>query len=153
MATSNVRMELTAQGIRVVEKMERADALKPLRRELMTATADMAPAVKRVARRLPSQDTRTKNSLRTALANAVQRKVKLTLRRGVMVLITVVPHGGKENLARAIEGIIPWQHPTFGHDPVVDQEPMTFFYKTLQKFEQTIEARVRSVLTKFESEL
>lgn len=155
MANDAVRMELTEQSKVVIEKAIRFNALPELRRELTTATAPMAPAVKRAARSLPSNRKRVgakSGSLRSALANAIQRKIKLSP-KGLTILITDVPHGGKENLGRSVEGTIPWEHPTFGHPPVVTQRPMPFFYRTLNKYEPIIAARVKAVMDKLESEL
>lgn len=155
-STEDVRMELTAESERVIAKMIRADALPDLRKALVEASEPMVPAVKRAARGLPSTRSRRQTpggSLRNQLANAVKRKIKLSTRRSPMVLITNVPQGAKSNLARAVEGEIPWEHPTFGHEPTVRQTPMPFFYSTLEKYAPFVEARVRKVLDDFEHQL
>jgi len=153
--SADVRAELTAESKRVIEKAIKFNAMPTLRRELTAATQPLAPAVKRVVRSLPSSRKRVGEkggSLRSAVANAVTRKIKLS-RRSMLILVTSIPHGGKSNLARAFEGEIPWRHPVFGHEPTVDQESHPFFYKTLKKYEPIIAARVKAALDKVERKL
>jgi hypothetical protein len=155
-SSEDVKMELTAESRAIIQRMKHADALPDLRKALIEASDPMVPAVKRAARGLPSVRSRYKTpngSLRNALANAVKRKVKLTSKRVPLVLITNVPQGGKSNIARAVEGEIPWEHPTFGHNPTVSQEAMPFFYRTLEKYAPIVEQRVRKVLTEFAQKL
>lgn len=155
-SSENVRLELTEQSRRVLASMQKADALPDLRKALIEASEPMVPAVKRAARGLPSTRSRKNTpgtSLRNALANAVKRKIKLTSKRTPLVLITNIPQGAKSNLARAVEGEIPWEHPVFGHPPNVTQEPMPFFYRTLNKYAPFVETRVRAVLDQFERKI
>jgi len=152
----NIRVELTAQSERVLLKMRKFDAMPQVRREIIAAMKPMASAAKRAVRNAPSKRTSKRDSpggsLRSAIARAITTKVRFS-RRNIMALVTVVPHGGKANLARAYEGEIPWDHPTFGHDPEQHQEPNPFFYRTLDKYEPVIAARVKAVLDKLEREL
>ena len=154
--SSDIRAELTADSKRLVEKAIKFNAMPELRREIAAAMRPLAMAAKRVVRNAPSKRTSKRNapggSLRVAIANAITTKIRLS-RRSILALVTVVPQGGKSNLARAYEGEIPWDHPVFGHDPTVSQEPNPFFYRTLNKYAPLIEARVRAVMINLERKL
>ena len=153
MARANITMTLTPQSKRELEKLGKARLAPELRRALYTSTSGAVPAVRAAARNLPSkQKTRTKKSLRSQLAMACQRRIKATS-RGVYVAIVSAPRGGLSNLARAVEGEIPWHHPTFGGPPEVDQPHMPYFYETLDKILPGVEASVGEALIKFQSKL
>jgi len=146
-------IQMTAQSQAIVKRLKGSDVMPDLRREMRAATQPLQPAARQAARRLPSQRRRTKvDSLRTAIANAITRKLKLSQRQ-VLVAIVAIPKGGKSNLARALEGEIPWEHPTYGHDPIVTQEAHPFFKKTLDKYEPSVTRAIEGVLTKFERRL
>lgn len=151
----DVQLSLSEQSKRTLAKLVTAEATKDLRKELTGATAGIVPAVRQAARDLPSsrkRASRKNGSLRSAIAYAITRKIKVSTRK-IMVVITSVPRGGKSNLARAVEGDIPWKHPVYGRQPDVTQEPHPFFYRTVQKFGPEVESRVRSVLVEFERKL
>jgi hypothetical protein len=143
-------MELTPESKRLIASMKTANCLPELRKAMLEASSPLAPAVKRAARGLPSTrgSSPRGGSLRRNIADAVKRRTKF-VPGGELIVIVVEPHGGKANIARAVEGEIPWNHPTFGNDPRVDQEPMPFFYRTLEKYAPFVEARVLKVLDKF----
>jgi hypothetical protein len=152
---NEVSFAMTDQAKRVVEKMIVADAMPILRKNIRDATAPIQSAVRAEARALPSkwQITSVKGgSLRAAVAMSIKRIINLST-RSILVAITNSPSGGKSNLARVLEGTIPWEHPTFGHDPKVTQPPHPFFWRTIDKFAPAIEAKVQAVLTEFEREL
>lgn len=147
-----MRAELTAESQRTIRKLIGTDAMPLLRAEMKVATAPMVPAVKTAIRSLPSQRSRYKSpggSLRNAVANAVQRKMNMN-GKNCMILIKVVPKGGKSNLATVMEGTKPWHHPTFGHDPEVDQPSHPVFYKTLDHMAPAVEAKIAIVLSKMD---
>jgi hypothetical protein len=148
-------MELSAQGQRVIEQLIAADAMPILRKQMREATDDLQPAVRNAARALPSQrniSTEKGGSLRAAVAASIKRVINLSA-RSMLVAITNVPHGGKSNLARVLEGEIKWEHPTFGHDPQVTQTPYPFFWEALAKYAPFVEAKMEAILTEFEREL
>jgi hypothetical protein len=145
-----MHVELTAQSKVVLGKMTNADAMPDLRKALMQATAPAQAALRRAARALPSTRKRKDvDSLRNALAGAIQRRIKVSAKT-ITVLILSVPRGGKSNIARAVEGIIPWEHSTFGHsDRKVTQKPMPYFYKTMDELTPAVGARIEAVMTDF----
>jgi len=153
--SGSIRGELDAQGLRTLRKLQQANAKPALRKALLKATAPSQRLVRQAARALPSGRSRRNTpggSLRNAIANSVTRKVKLTS-RSMMILITVVPRGGKSNLGRVLEGEIPWEHPTFGHGPVVQQKPEPFFYETMEKQQPYIATEISLALSEFERSL
>jgi len=150
MAQARITMTLSPESRRQLLKLSRAEIKPELRRALMTSTSGAVPAVRAKARSLPSKKRkRTKLSLRSQIAMAIKRRIGATY-RGVWVAIVSEPHGGLANLARCVEGEIPWVHPTFGHAPDVDQKPMPFFYDTLEKIIPGMEVAVRDALIRFE---
>lgn len=151
--TSSLKAELDAQSKRTLAKLSKADPMKPIRKNLMLATQPIVPAEKAAARTLPSKDKRTRDSLRTALANAVTRKVRVS-HASIAVIIGVLSKGGKANLARVVEGEIgPWQHPTYGHDPKVTQASHAWFYPTIQKMVRGVSNQIEKVLSDVEKQL
>ena len=147
------RIVATEQTERTIAKLKGSDAMPQLRREMRAATQPIVPAARKAARQTPSRRKRTKvDSLRTAVANSITRKIKLSTRR-VMIVIVSIPHGGKSNLGSVLEGDKPWRHPTYGHSPEVDQESHPFFAKTIRRYEAPIERSLQRVLTEFEKRL
>jgi hypothetical protein len=144
-------LRLDSKSKPTVIKLENADAAKELRKALMEATGPLVPAVKAAARRLPSRDKRTRGSLRSAIANAVKREVKVNTRE-VSISVASVPSGGKSNLARLVEGEILWAHPVFGRGKVT-QPPHPYFYKTIDAYAPGIDTRVNRVLDDLEKKL
>jgi len=149
-----MRVELTAESKKTVVKLAKADAMPDLRKALMVATAPAQAALRKAARALPSTRNRKDvDSLRNALAGAIQRRVKTTS-KVVTVIILSVPRGGKSNIARAVEGIIPWEHSVFGHEGTrVKQKPMPYFYKTMDELLPETTAKVESAMAEFEKKL
>ena len=150
-----VRGELDARSIATLERLKHANLNPVLRKALTKATAPTQRLVRQAARALPSGRSRRNTpggSLRNAIANSVTRKIKVSA-KGIMILITVVPRGGKSNLGRALEGEIPWEHPTFGHDPKVEQKPEPFFYDTINHELPSIAAQIEAAMTEFERTL
>ena len=153
--SSPIRVELTEQGRRTVAKMLAIDAMPELRREMREATDEIQPALRAAVKETPSKQkvaTEKKGSLRGAVAMSMKRVIKLG-KRDVTVLIVNKPHGGKSNLARVLEGEIPWKHPTYGHDPVVDQDSHPFFWKTVERFAPELDRKVTEVLSDIERKL
>jgi hypothetical protein len=137
-----------------VAKLRHSDAMPALRREMREATRPLQPGVRQAVRSLPSGHSRYKaaergGSLRTAVAGSIVRKLRVGQRR-VSVVIAEVPRGGKSNLANVLEGTIPWEHPTYGRDPVQHQDPHPFFYNTIEKMVPAINRRIETVLDQFE---
>lgn len=153
-AANSERVRLTAASKVTIAKLAHADAMPPLRKRMRTATSPITSAVKQAARNIPSTHSRYKaaergGSLRSAVANTIQRKMKFST-RNVSVIIAQVPSGGKSNLASVLEGVKPWDHPTYGHDPKVHQEPHPFFYDTIEKMEPAVNREIETVLSEFE---
>jgi hypothetical protein len=150
------RVELTAQSERTIAKLRGTDIMPDLRKELRNATDEMQPAVRQAARSLPSERKgrggNKSTSLRRAIAASVKRRVKVNGRE-VRVDVYTQPSGGKSNLARCVEGVIPWEHPTYGHKPTVRQNPKPFFYDTIQAMIPKVTARVSLVLSDYEKKL
>jgi hypothetical protein len=148
-----VTMTLSPKSRENLERLGSKDIKPALRKALIAGTSPAVSEVRKAARNLESKSKkRTKESLRSQLAAAVQRKIGLS-RRGVYVLIKSVPMGGLSNLARAIEGEIPLMHPTFGHKPDVTQSPKPYFYKTLEKIIPGVDIQVKKAFIKFEKEI
>lgn len=155
--TGRVKVVPTPATGRALRKLSRADAMKSLRVRMGVATSPLTPAVKRAARDIPSTHSRYKaqergGSLRSAVANTIQRKIKFSP-RSIIVLIKQVPKGGKSNLASVLEGTKVWQHPTYGHEPEVTQDPHPFFYETIEKMEPAVTREVEKVMRDFERTL
>jgi hypothetical protein len=151
-----IRGELDARSKRTLAKLTRADAKPALRKALVKATTPTQRIVRQAARALPSKRSRRKTpggSLRNAIANSVTRKIKISL-KGIAVIITVVPRGGKSNLGKVFEGeISPWRHPTFGHAPEVEQAPEPFFYRTINEQLPVVALEIERALDEFEKSL
>ena len=155
MAESAIKVELTEQGKRAVAKMLELDAMPDLRREMREATEEIQPALRAAVKETPSKQKLGSvkgGSLRAAVAQSIKRVIKLG-KRDVAVLIVWKPSGGKSNLGRLLEGEIPWKHPTFGHDPVVDQSSHPYFFKTVEKFGPELDRKVEQVLSDIERKL
>jgi len=151
---SGCSAELTAESRRHLEKLAKADLMKDLRAQMMAATQPLAPAVKSVARqKIHAPGTRrNKTSLSSQVANAVQRSV-VASSRTISVTVAMICKGNLSNLARAVEGEIPWVHPTFGHEPQVTQRPRPFFYHTLETMMPKVTQQIESVFSKLEKRL
>lgn len=147
-------MTLTPESKRTLRKMERAQLMPELKTAFRQATNTAVPIVRSEIRSKPSQAAkRTRESLRSQVAMAIKRRIGFSSRRAYVAIVSE-PHGGLANLARVVEGEIPWDHPTFGHDPTMRQEPMPFFYGTLEKLlPPSTEVKVRAALIKFERKL
>jgi hypothetical protein len=144
----------TARTRETIGKMKKFDCKAGLRRELAEDTSGMTAAVKTAARRIDSGRGKKSakaspgGSLRAAVASTVRRTIKIAGKL-VVVAIVAVPRGGKSNLVRAVEGDIPWKHPTYGHKPGVEQPPKPFFFKTLESFAPGISERVEATLNRY----
>lgn len=104
-----------------------------------------APAVARIRARIstmPSSTPHTGTSLRAALAKALTYVVRQTP-RGIYIRVAIAMHGGKENLARAVEGEIPWKHPTYGREPEQHQDPYPFFNGPVEAATAAIDYKLR----------
>lgn len=148
----STKVEITAETIRTVAKLKGSDAMPDLRRQMRAATSAMQPAVRAAVRATPSAKKRDRDSLRSAVASSVQRKIKLSTKK-VLVVITCVPRGGKSNLARVLEGDIIWRHPVYGHLPEIYQTPHPFFWQTVENLIPETNSQIESVLENFERKL
>ena len=150
----NVRVDLTAASKRTLKNLEGTDLMPSLRKAMRKATRGSDLTVKRAARALPSKshDTGT-DSLRAEVARSVKRRVRVNSRE-VMVGILIVPHGGKSNLARAMEGTIHWQHMVYGRKGTEDlQEPQPFFFQAIAEITPGVESEVIRVLDEFAKDI
>jgi hypothetical protein len=152
--SSSISLKLSDEARRNINKLRTADLLPELRRQMSTATNGAVPVVRKAARSIPSHDTkkRTKLSLRSQLASAVGRRIYLDGRR-VTVAIVSAPRGGLSNLARCVEGEIPWQHPFFGHKPEVTQPPKPYFYPALEALGPEFGRKIEQVLDDFDRKM
>jgi len=149
--------ELTAQSQATIKKLAGSDAMPELRRSMRAATQPLAPAAKRAARNLPSKRATKKArggdvSLRRAVANSITRKMRFSA-TFVQVAIIGVPKGGKANLGSVLEGIKPWVHPTYGHEPEVTQKSHPFFKEAIDEHEAEVTREIARVLDRFEQTL
>lgn len=152
-----VRLEMTAETKRALRKLQQLDIMPDLRRELRAVTQPMVTAVRRAVRAIPSSRTRRQakdlgGSLRTAVAMAVKQKVKASGRQ-VVAAVVVNSKGGKANLARVLEGTIPWKHQTYGHEPEVTQESHPYFYGTLEPYGHDAYKRIEYLIDTIEKKL
>lgn len=156
-ATNPYRAELTAHSRETIAKLRTADVMPELRKEMRIAASPIQPAVRNAARAIPSQHSRYNakergGSLRSAVANTVSLSFRFSV-RSVSAVIAQKPKGAKSNLARVLEGEIPWKHPTYGHAPEVEQPSHPFFYGTVERLLPAVNHRIESVLEKFERKL
>ena len=158
MASANAEMvgvvaKATGLGVKVkptretklkLKKLSYLDITPGMRKEMLKATSPAVPAVRKRIRAIPSQHESTVSpTLKESLAKSVKRK---TIRRKNIVQVVVYMHGsGLANLARAVEGAIPWVHPTFDHEPIVEQEPQPFFHEPLEELQALVGARMKMV--------
>lgn len=157
MADEFIKIDLSAHSKQVLKNLEKAELMPILRKEMRHATTGVAPKVREAVRNLPSQNTAKRRekgtSLRRSVASIIRMKIRINPRE-IMVAIIAVPHGGKSNLVRLLEGSIPWWHPTFGQeDNKKEQAPHPFFYNTIEKLLPGIERDIEQVLTKFEKQI
>jgi hypothetical protein len=146
MAQEVVAVHLADESRLMLEKLGRVEVMSDIRKALYAGTAEAVPAVRAKIRAMPStKGRRTKTSLRSQLAMAVGRKVKTT-GKTCYVAIIQHPRGGYANLARAVEGEIPWQHPVYGYKPDVKEAPYPFFYDTLEKLYPQLEIEMDTAL-------
>ena len=130
----SIRMTLTPESRRELQKLGRAKFMPELRKALYTSTSSAVPAVRTAVRQIPSKSPgRTRTSLRSQVAMAIKRRVTTNSKRNVSVAIVSEPHGGLANLARAVDGEIPWWHYTYGNEPKQDEQSYEFFYSTLNR--------------------
>lgn len=153
MAKQSVRMYMTPGSQARLRRLGKTRIMPELRKELRGATNAAVPALRVKIKSLPSEGHGGgKEGLRKQLARAVKRRMGLSVRR-CYIAILVEPHGGLANLARAVEGTIPWKHPTYGNKPDVKQESMPFFYETLARLAPVVDGRVRRALFNFEKKV
>lgn len=158
MADEWIKIDLSAHSKKILKNLETAELMPILRKEMRHATAPVAPKVREAARNLPSQNTTKRREKGTSLRREVAKIIRMKLRinpREIMVAIIAVPHGGKSNLARVLEGeLSPWKVKVFGHDGTEhEQAHHSFFYPTIVKLLPGIERDIESVLTKFEKQI
>lgn len=151
-----IQFGLSAESKKTIAKLSTADFKPEIRKGLRDASAPLQAAVRNAVRHLPASRKRSKDSpggsLRSAVASAVVRRIKVTPTEQ-FVIIMVRPRGGKSNLARALEGEIPWAHPTYGHEPVVTQDPQPFFYSTIETKEPGMETAIEHILSAVDKQL
>lgn len=156
MAGEFIKIDISAQSKQVLKNLEHTDLMPILRKEMRAATSGIAPIVRAEARNLPSSRTGRRQagtSLRRSVANIIRMKLRINPRE-IMIAIVAVPHGGKSNLARSLEGTIPWKVKVFGREGTEhDQKPEPFFYPTIEKLIPGVTAKVESVLNKYASRI
>ena len=126
--------------------------MKSLRKRLNAVTKPIVAEVRAAAKATPGKGD---GSLRASLARSVQSKLS-TSSKSASVSIKLsgarMP-SGQRGLPALVEGLRPWRHPTFGHDPWKKQAPHPFFYQTLKKNEQKVQSEVARVLDDVTNEI
>lgn len=135
-----------------LRKLSYLDITPGMRKEMLKATAPAVPAVRARIRAIPSQHESTQSpGLKESLLKAVKRK---TIRRKNIVQVMVHMSGsGLANLSRAVEGSIPWVHPTFEHEPIVEQPAQPFFHEPLNELQALVGARMKMVSIKIQKQV
>jgi hypothetical protein len=135
-----------------LKKLSYLDITPGMRKEMLKATSPAVPAVRARIRAIPSQHESTQSpGLKESLLKAVKRK---TFRRKNTVQVIVHMKGsGLANLARAVEGAIPWVHPTFEHEPIVEQTAQPFFHDPLNELQALVGARMKMVSIKIQKQV
>lgn len=142
-------------GEATVKKLAGTDVMPAFRKRMRAASRDLVPAVKVAILNTPSRRAASKNtgdSLRAAVAASVQRKVKLGKSK-VLIVIAMVPKGGKSNLASVLEGTKDWHHPVYGHKPDKHQASHSYFFHTIDALSAGVGTQIDSVLNDFEREI
>lgn len=149
-----VSLKPTVETEKTLRKLVEADIRSDLRKRMMGATQPLVPAVKAAARhKVHAPGTRrNKASLSSQVANAVTRSITLAGGR-ILASIDLKAKGNLSNLARAVEGDIPWNHPTFGHDPQVSQPHRPFFYATLTALMPQVSREIEKIFGDLEKKL
>jgi len=148
------RVNLDHRSEELLKRLEKADLMPELKYAMRSSTNGIVPRIKRAIKGLPSnQAEHNKGSLRDDVARSVKRSVRVSPRE-VFVAVLVKPHGGKSNLARVLEGAIPWRHPVYGRAGTdVGQSPSPYFYDTIEKQRREVEKEILGVFRRFEREL
>jgi hypothetical protein len=134
---------------------------KSLTKRLGAAVKPLVPEIRSAVKAIPSKgsggsasasrsamSSRASGGLRDAIARAVQQKTSLSGQSvGVRLRVdsTKMP-ADQRSLPAMLEGITPWRHPTFGHEPWVPQEAHPYFYKTITPHLDQVENEVAQVL-------
>jgi hypothetical protein len=153
-ANDHVSAHLDSVSKATLKRLEGTDLMPTLRKEMRKATRGIDTKVKRAIRTLPSTtNDKGTDSLRAEVAKSVKRKVRVN-QREVLVAIIVVPHGGKSNLARAMEGTIYWTHLDWGRPGSQTlQEPQPAFFEAVEREEPGVVANMVRVLDEFAREI
>jgi hypothetical protein len=150
MSKDAFRIEPTADTRRAIEQLAHLDVDRDLRREINSATQSVVREIRAEIASMPSTTGRKAKGkgggLRAALARNVKKRVRMN-KRETTIAIELTPHGGLENLARAVEGDIPWQHPVYGEPGTdVTQPPHPFFMRTIASATAALEYRIRAAV-------
>jgi hypothetical protein len=123
-----------------------------MRKAMMKATAPAVPALRSKIREMPSKHESTASpTLTQSLAKKASRR---SIIRGNSITVMVqIKGGGLANLARAVEGAIPWVHPTFDHEPIVEQKPVPFFTETMEKIQALVAKNMHDAQIKIKKQL
>lgn len=136
-----------------LRKMDDKEIAKRFRKELRAAAAPMVPAVRTAISTLPSNHDGT---LRGLLKKAVTLQV-VTVGKQAQVTIRVdgrkMP-GHMKSLPAMVEGKKKWRHPVYGNRNVwVNQQPMPYFYRTVERFGPATRVRVAVVIRGIERDI
>lgn len=146
-----IRITPTADTKATLERLARIDITPEIRREINAATQSVVSEIRNEIHAMPTKTShkskgRNRQGLRAALARQVKKHVHLSKRR-TQVMIEVQHDGGLANLARAVEGEIPWHHPVFGQpDTDVKQAPKPFFWHVIARATAALDARIRAAV-------
>lgn len=147
-----------------LKKQGKGEARKAMAKRLKNAVAPIPPEMRRKIRSLPSSGTPRSpkavqarpRGLRDATARGVQIKVNLTGRSpGVRVRVDTrhFPEG-QHALPKYLNGTIPrWRHPTWGHDPWVNQLSHEYFENTITPHLPKVGTEMEKVMSDVADEL
>lgn len=93
-------------------------------------------------------------TLRSRLAAAVNVKVNTSRNVTVKIYMDVgkLPDD-QRTLPWYVEGLKPWRHPTYGHNPWVTQKAHPYFFATVRPYRERVQANMRQVLDELRAEL
>ena len=133
------------------------EIVKKLTKEIRTEARPALKAVRQKIMVMPSKGENARRG-RPSLRRTVSRATIMSVRSGRAATITIktdpkkMPSGLK-GIPPYIEGEGRHRHPTFGHEPWVNQPPVPFFYGTLRPHEPRVQAAGGRVITEIKKEL
>jgi hypothetical protein len=131
--------------------------IKKLTKEIRTEARPALKTVRQKIMAMPSQGENARRG-RPLLRRSLQRATVMSVRSRKAAAITIktdpkkMPEGLK-GIPPYIEGEGRHRHPTFGHEPWVNQPPVPFFYGTLRPYEPKVQAAGSRAIEEIKKEL